>query len=90
MRSALLELYGDRKRKGVSRDSFRHIDMGKRINEFDRVKIISSGSTGTVVDIFQIKGEPIFIVEDDKMMLNKKGEMDFNFYQCKADELVVI
>lgn len=76
--------------KGVSRDSFRHIDMERRINEFDRVKIISSGSTGTVVDIFQIKGEPIFIVEEDKMTLNKKGEMDFKFDQCKGDELVVI
>ena len=80
----------DRNRKGVSRDSFRHVDMERKINVFDRVKIISSGSTGTVVDIFQIKGEPIFIIEEDKMTLNKKGEMDFKFYQCKGDELELV
>lgn len=65
-------------------------EMKRKINEFDKVKIIHSGVTGTVVDIFQIKGELIFIIEEDKMTLNKQGEMDFKFYQCKGDELEVV
>ena len=85
-----LKKTGDGKRKEVSRDLFRRIDMERKINEFDRVRIISNGSTGTVVDIFQIKGEPIYIIEEDKMTLNEKGEMDYKFYQCKGDELEVI
>ena len=36
------------------------------IEEFDRVRIKGSGITGTVVDISEVKGRRIFVVESDE------------------------
>ena len=62
--------------------------MERKINEFDRVKIISSGSTGTVVDICTIDGDIIFIVEDDKLSEDKNGICYFKLHECFEDELI--
>lgn len=78
----------DQKRKGASRDSFRGTDMERKINEFDKVKIIGSGVTGTVVDICTIDGDTIFIVEDDKLSEDKNGECYFKLHECLENELI--
>lgn len=62
--------------------------MKRKINEFDQVKIIDSGVTGTVVDICTIDGDIIFIVEDDKLSEDKNGICYFKLHECFEDELI--
>ena len=37
-----------------------------RINEFDKVRIKETGIVGVVVDVHEINGETIYIVESDE------------------------
>ena len=51
------------------------------IKEFDKVKILSSGAIGVVVDIHITKGEQIYIVE----CKDTKG--GWTLFDCLADEI---
>lgn len=62
--------------------------MERKINEFDKVKVIGSGVTGIVVDICTIDGDTIFIVEDDKLSGDKNGECYFKLHECLEHELL--
>lgn len=51
------------------------------IKEFDKVKILSSGVIGIVVDIHITKGEQIFIIE------SKDTKCGWVLFDCLADEI---
>ena len=55
--------------------------MGDKMQELDRVRIIATGMTGTIVDIFG-KEEKEYIIEMDEF--DDKGEKIFN---CLNDEI---
>ena len=55
------------------------------IQEYDKVRIVASGVTGVVVDIFESKGEKIYVVEDDEW---KDG--GYPLYDCKVEEITRI
>ena len=59
------------------------------IEEFDRVRIKGSGVTGTVVDISEVKGRRIFVVEsDEKGVPGGYGSDDsWKLFDCAEDEL---
>ena len=59
------------------------------INEFDHVRIKSSGITGIVVDISTINGKTNYIIEsDEKGVPGGWGEADsWKLFDCTADEL---
>ncbi len=59
------------------------------INEFDKVKIKSTGITGVVVDIHTVNGETVFIVEsDEKGVPGGFGTDDsWKLFDCQETDL---
>lgn len=59
------------------------------VNEYDRVRIKSTGITGIVVDISTVKGQKIFVVEsDEKGVLGGYGSEDsWKLFDCFADDI---
>lgn len=60
------------------------------IEEFDKVKIIKSGVTGIVVDIYEANGKRLYTVESDKKGVSGGWWEDkdtWNLFTCTEDEL---
>lgn len=59
------------------------------VNEYDHVRIKSTGITGIVVDISTVKGQKIFVVEsDEKNVLGGYGsENSWKLFDCTADNI---
>ena len=59
------------------------------INEYDHVRIIESGITGTVVDVFEKDGKTLYTVEsDEKGVSGGAGESDsWKLFICSREEI---
>lgn len=64
--------------------------MKKKINEFDYVKIKKNNIIGTAVDISNINGLDIYIVEEHKKTLDEFGGLEHKLYYCKEEELELV
>ena len=62
------------------------------INEFDHVRIKSSGITGIVVDISTVNGKTNYEVESDEKGTpgGYGSENSWKLYSCKENEIEVI
>ena len=59
------------------------------ISELDRVKIIKTGITGTVVDIFDRKGNRVYAVESDDPFPPEKGYgKKWPIFDCLENDLI--
>ncbi|MDY3007143.1 hypothetical protein [Anaerococcus porci] len=65
-------------------------DMKKRINEFDTVKIINKNVIGTAVDITNINGRDIYLIEDKEKTFHESGEWEYKIHQCLEDDLELV
>lgn len=59
------------------------------IDEYDRVRIVASGITGIVVDVFQKDGRTLYTIEsDEKDVPGGFGEDGWwKLFTCTAEEL---
>lgn len=64
--------------------------MKERINEFDIVRIVNKNVIGTAVDITNINGRNIYLIEDKEKTFYESGEWEYKIHQCLEDELELI
>lgn len=90
IKKEILEQRGALIGRGISLDLLRLTDMKKRINEFDTVKIINKNVIGTAVDITNINGRDIYLIEDKEKTFYESGDWEYKIHQCLEDDLELV
>lgn len=68
----------------------RNKDIKERINEFDTVKIVNKNVIGTAVDITNINGRDIYLIEDKEKTFYESGDWEHKIHQCLEDDLELV
>lgn len=58
----------------------------------DKVKILSTGLVGTVVDVYEQSGRKVYVVESDTMNANVSGGYGdtWKLFDCSASDLTSV
>lgn len=59
----------------------------KKIDEFEKVRIINNGMIGTVVDISKINGDNVYLIESNTKTYDIDGNIEYKIYDCKDGEI---